>query len=66
MTICDKCGRKASIGQGLKVSFVKIEDIYGKQLDYQFDLCDQCAMWIVHDVQQAISDRLVPKDGDGE
>jgi len=65
MTICDKCGRAASIGRGLKVSFTRDMEQHGiRRLDYEFDLCDQCAMQIVHDVQQAISDR--PKDGDGE
>ena len=64
MTICDKCGRPASIGQGLKVSFTRDMEQHGtQQLDYEFDLCDQCAMRIVHDVQQAISDRI--KGGSG-
>ena len=59
MTICDKCGKWASVEHGLKVSFNKDMEHNGiHQLDYQFDLCDECAMEIVNEVHEAIHERL--------
>ena len=59
MTICDKCGKRASVEHGLKVSFNKdLEQSGIHQLDYQFDLCDECAMGIVYEMQQAVSKRM--------
>ena len=65
MTICDKCGKWAFVEHGLKVSFNKDMELNGThRVGYQFDLCDECAMGIVYEMQQAVSKRL--KDGEQE
>lgn len=59
MRICDKCGRLASVDHGLKVSFNKdIGEPGVRTLDYEFDLCDECAMEIVNEVHEAIRERM--------